>query len=411
MLRSEPYRETRVMHPSGQAEPGGCGSITLLRLRSVFLWAALLGTLSSPREAMGQDGPLRAGADVQRPTKTTHVDPLYPELARARHVEKVVVVGFVVDTEGQVTDPIVLSGHALLDQAALSAVRQWRYRPTRVDGQAVCVRMVEKVPFWLGQASRPPGWPSGSSAGSDTWTTWPGGENRPRLELLELDSEELPSPSTLRIYRGTVRNRSKKPLRNVLAVAASRDSLNALPEAAAQEIGDLEPGEERSFELRPQGHQVDIGFGQFIGGAMKPLPTRRQIRSMARVLPSRPIAEGQTHACLCSGKPPDLYGQGGPEGGSQAKGGYDRPPRPIKVTKPEYDKQAFEAAMEGTVVVEIIINRTGHVDCARALTSLPGTGLDAEALRAVHEWRFEPAMKDGSPVAALAHAPVRFRIY
>ena len=67
--------------------------------------------------------------------------------------------------------------------------------------------MVETLPFWLRRATRPEGWPFGSSAGNETWITWPSGENRPRLELLELDAEELPPPSTLRVYRGTVRNR------------------------------------------------------------------------------------------------------------------------------------------------------------------------------------------------------------
>ena len=67
--------------------------------------------------------------------------------------------------------------------------------------------------------------------------------------------------------------------------------------------------------------------------------------------------------------------------------------------------------MEGTVLVGILIDDRGYVRCARVLRSLPGTGLDAEALKTVYEWRFEPAVKDGQPVPTLARAPVAFRIY
>jgi outer membrane biosynthesis protein TonB len=42
---------------------------------------------------------------------------------------------------------------------------------------------------------------------------------------------------------------------------------------------------------------------------------------------------------------------------------------------------------------------------------MPGTGFDAEALKTTYEWSFEPAVRDGRPVATIAHAPVTFRIY
>lgn len=48
---------------------------------------------------------------------------------------------------------------------------------------------------------------------------------------------------------------------------------------------------------------------------------------------------------------------------------------------------------------------------AAGYRSLPGTGLDAEALKTVYGWRFEPAIKNGRPVPIVAHAPVTFRIY
>jgi periplasmic protein TonB len=88
---------------------------------------------------------------------------------------------------------------------------------------------------------------------------------------------------------------------------------------------------------------------------------------------------------------------------------YDLPPRPIKITRPQYPQEAFIKKVEGTVVVEIMIDIQGRVIRARVLQSVPL--LDAAAIQTVYQWVFSPAMKHGRPVPTLAHAPVAFRIY
>jgi protein TonB len=88
---------------------------------------------------------------------------------------------------------------------------------------------------------------------------------------------------------------------------------------------------------------------------------------------------------------------------------YDSPPRPIKITRPQYPQEAFVKKIEGTVVVEILIDSTGRVVRARVIQSVPL--LDAAALQTVYQWIFEPAIKRGRPVPTIAHAPVAFRIY
>jgi protein TonB len=88
---------------------------------------------------------------------------------------------------------------------------------------------------------------------------------------------------------------------------------------------------------------------------------------------------------------------------------YDAPPRPIKITRPQYPQEAFVKKIEGTVIVEILIDSTGRVVRARVLQSVPM--LDAAALQTVYQWVFQPAVKHGRPVPTIAHAPVAFRIY
>ena len=88
---------------------------------------------------------------------------------------------------------------------------------------------------------------------------------------------------------------------------------------------------------------------------------------------------------------------------------YDRPPRPIRMTRPVYPQDAFVKKVEGTVLVEILIDANGRVLRARILESVPL--LDAAALETVRQWSFAPAMKQGRAVATVAQAPITFRIY
>jgi protein TonB len=88
---------------------------------------------------------------------------------------------------------------------------------------------------------------------------------------------------------------------------------------------------------------------------------------------------------------------------------YDQPPRPIKITKPQYPQEAFVKKIEGTVEVEILIDASGNVARARVVQSIPA--LDQAALQTVYQWRFSPAIKNGHPVSTIARAPVMFRIY
>ena len=73
--------------------------------------------------------------------------PEYPKLANAIHLQGEVILQAVIDKNGQVTATSVLRGHHLLRQAAVNAVRQWRYRPFLANGRPVDVATVITVEF------------------------------------------------------------------------------------------------------------------------------------------------------------------------------------------------------------------------------------------------------------------------
>jgi periplasmic protein TonB len=77
------------------------------------------------------------------------VIPPYPELARIARVSGPVSLMAIIDEEGNVTDLKVVSGHALLKDAALQAVWQWKYSPTVLNGEPVRVQAMVTIVFTL----------------------------------------------------------------------------------------------------------------------------------------------------------------------------------------------------------------------------------------------------------------------
>ena len=69
----------------------------------------------------------------------TTTGPEYPAIARAARVSRLVVLEATIGEDGRVGDIRVLRSVSLLDQAAIDAVRQWRFTPTLVNGPPVSV--------------------------------------------------------------------------------------------------------------------------------------------------------------------------------------------------------------------------------------------------------------------------------
>ena len=95
--------------------------------------------------------PMPIGGDVQAAKLLKKVIPVYPPLARQARVSGTVQLIGVIAKDGTIQQLQVVSGHPLLVKAALDAVRQWIYRPTVLNGQAVEVIAPIDVNFTLGQ--------------------------------------------------------------------------------------------------------------------------------------------------------------------------------------------------------------------------------------------------------------------
>ena len=104
-------------------------------------------------------------------------------------------------------------------------------------------------------------------------------------------------------------------------------------------------------------------------------------------------------------------GRGGGIGGGVFRvGGGVSAPRAISSPEPEYSEEARKAKYQGTCVLWLIVAQDGHPRDIKVARSL-GMGLDQKAIEAVRNWKFEPAMKDGQPVAVQINVEVNFRLY
>jgi TonB family protein len=86
------------------------------------------------------------------------------------------------------------------------------------------------------------------------------------------------------------------------------------------------------------------------------------------------------------------------------------PPRAIYAPDPPYDEDARKARYQGTSVLSLIVGSDGQPRNIRVTRAL-GEGLDAKAVESVSKWKFEPATKDGQPVAVYVVIEVQFHLY
>lgn len=93
---------------------------------------------------------VRVGGNVQQARLINQPRPAYPPLARQARIQGTVRLQAVISKDGHIIDLQLVTGHPLLVQAAMDAVRQWRYHPTLLNNEPVEVVTTIDVVFSLG---------------------------------------------------------------------------------------------------------------------------------------------------------------------------------------------------------------------------------------------------------------------
>jgi len=94
---------------------------------------------------------IRLHSGIKPPQRLVNVAPVYPTMALAVRKEGIVIIDATIDEQGNVTETKILRSIPLLDEAALAAVRQWKFSPTQLNGVPVPIVMTVTVNFKLTQ--------------------------------------------------------------------------------------------------------------------------------------------------------------------------------------------------------------------------------------------------------------------
>ena len=128
-----------------------------------------------------------------------------------------------------------------------------------------------------------------------------------------------------------------------------------------------------------------------------------------------PARQGDDPMGLASDLPWPIH-QEGPETGKEAvsKPAVDKIVRAVPAyrdnPRPEYPRRARRRGYEGTVILEVLVNRAGKVEDLRVASSSGYAELDRSAMKSVKKWLFEPGSIGGRKVAMRVRVPVRFEL-
>jgi TonB family protein len=146
-LATPKVKANRNTQNSGEADAG----ITLTNDDQPDPGAEALnaGLVGGNNQPSAPAAPLPVGGDVKQAELISKVSPIYPALAKNQHVSGNVMVDALIDANGKVTTMKVVSGPTLLHQAAMDALKQWKYRPATLDGKPVAMHLTVTLQFRL----------------------------------------------------------------------------------------------------------------------------------------------------------------------------------------------------------------------------------------------------------------------
>jgi TonB family protein len=101
------------------------------------------------KAALERLNPARVGGNFKAPVKVRDVKPVYPAEAQVNRIQGVVILEAIIDTDGTIAAARVLRSIPELDEAALDAVRQWKFMPTLLNGSPIGLVMTTTVNFTL----------------------------------------------------------------------------------------------------------------------------------------------------------------------------------------------------------------------------------------------------------------------
>ena len=294
--------------------------------------------------------------DIKPPKIIKQVNPVYPEEARNKGIQGVVILEAKIDEYGRVMDAMILRSIPELDQAAIDAVRQWVYEPLLIDGKPTKVLFTVTVRFQLG----------------------------------EKDIEKFAA--------GAVKVRDQiNPPKLVKSVNP------VYPEIARQ--AKIEGVAILQARTDTQGRVKDAMILRSV-----PLLDQAAIAAVRQWVYEPLVIDGQAREAVFTVTVRFTLDAEKPEGQGEGPGttGEILVPTLIKKVDPAYPEMARKAGIQGVVLLEATTDEKGDVVKVRVLKSIPE--LDQAAIDALKQWKYEPFLIEGKPKGVVFTVTVRFAL-
>jgi len=356
--------------------------------------------------------PLPVAGDVKAPVKISATPPQYTLEARIAGIQGTVVMKAVIDKKGDVTDVEVLQGLPYgLTESAVAAVKSWKFEPATLNGEPVDVYYSLTVNFRLEGYTKP-----SIKAGFAALKEGDYLDAKRVFQHLYREgngtSQEVVLGLALAARGLEDAERAELNARRLLALIEGSKKLETKHESQAyailgwaqQRLGHhklAEPNLRRALALGAAEARLDLA---------KVLTAQNKfaeaLEEVERYVAETGDAEGaralETTIRFCSGEEVEI-----PE--PLEAGGSISVPTKKRGALPPYTAAARKAKIEGTVLLRAIIDRQGNVRDASIISGLPH-GLNEQALAAVREWEYWPAMMCGRPVEVYRKLAIMFRL-
>lgn len=279
--------------------------------------------------------------DIKNPRLIHTVEPKYPEEAVKAKVEGKVVIEATTDTEGDVVAAKVLQGHPLLKQAAVDAIKQWKYEPYIEKGEKKPVQFTVMVNFRLPRENEEK--PIALSA-----------QKPPKL--IKKINPKYPSEALKAGVSGKVVLEATTSKEGDVTDAVVIDGHPLLNPAALDAL--------RQWKYEPY----------ILKGVKKPV--KFTVVMNFKLHKKEKTGSGEEKPLVVSS---------------------DQKPKLIKKVNPEYPEDALKQGIQGKVVIEAITDKQGFVKEAKVIDGHPL--LNKAALKALRHWKYEPYIIDGEKKA------------
>jgi TonB family protein len=333
-------------------------------------------------------GPTRIPSGVLAGMILSKPAPVYPDEAKAAHVQGAVILHAIISKTGTVENLQVISGNGMLVNSARDAVSKWTYKPYLLDGRPVEVETSITVNYTLGDSTTVVGQNAAANETDAGVKQIGGGVIGPKIiyepeaeytELAKQDKvegvvtvslvvDEQGRPTNVKVVGGRLLGRHFD----------SSDADDGLDEKAMEAV--------KQYRFKPA---TENG---------KPVAVYVNVEVKFQLADSTERTQGQSLAVTVT------------DDGVKQIGGGVTGPIPIYEPEPVYSAEAKKAKFMGIVTVGIIVDKNGMPQNVHVTRGV-GMGLDEKAVDAVKQYKFKPAMENGKPVAVYMNIEVNFQIF